>query len=174
MKNYFANVIFLSLLCGAFSFLPALLVCLILGIDSSYAFIYSLIFCLVMMVVLPIPASIGYKREQKKIAAIIDQLGGKCYVWRVGIITNKSGAINGYFGFNGSCMRLIGKIKDKEYDVRLADDADAVIDFSQPPDIVVRTSKKKEYRIFSSQTAAMRHALDSLGWHIVEEHIEED
>ena len=168
MKKMFVTILVLSLISGIVAFVPALIFCTLMGLESDYAFIYSLGLSLGMLLVLPVPFTVRYINEKKQIEKISDELGGKCFIWRVGIVTRRN-TVEGYFGFNNTSMRLIGKIKNKEYNVELSGNADAVVDFSDPVDIVIRTAKKREYRIFAPQHALIMDSLEKLGWHVVQE-----
>jgi len=168
MKRIFSSVLVVSITLGVLSYFPALLFCALMQLDSSAALIYALGVTLLMMITLPIPMIVRFRKESKKIAGISEALGGEAFVWRVGILT-KQKPVNGYFGFNDNRMSLVGVMRDREYSVEVQKAVALPVDLSSPPDIVIRTSGNKEYHLLSAQTALIQKALRRLGWQVVED-----
>lgn len=166
MKRFIITIVFTAFIAGVISYFPALLYCTLLEIDSKNAILYSLVISLSMLIFMPIPMFIRYRRERKVRAEITSLLGEKSFIWKVGILT-KSAPVNAYFGFNDRMMNILAKFRERDYTISIAKEGLIEIDFSHDPEIVIRTRKGKEYHLIAPQTYQILSSLEKTGWKTV-------
>ena len=169
LNNTFKAVTVLSLVLAVLMFIPTMIFCAVTGTDYVYSFLYVILFCLISMVVFPIPVYLILKKEQRFIDQLKSRVGKGCFVSKVAFIDNETGkGTHCYLCFNDSKLLLVAKKgKFNAYLDLNKSDLESISVNPDTFDMVIKPVSRRGYKLFSPDPK-LTTALEKLGWRVIE------